>query len=217
MRAPTQAPSQFDIHRSRVRKAVSVVFALGTVMVAFGVSAPVFGLAPGAWGIGSVFEFLLTALGFQLVAMTLLIAAQFSRQEQPRPLRRRATLLIGVAAPLLATGLLGIVGLQPRVRTGSLGVLSLAWLGLAILSLQLAVGASELNRRPRRLLLATSVSGTAFVAAVLGLVRETVATPSLDTYLRAIGPAIGLFVAFGGLGYLLGYLLVRRPRYHHIP
>lgn len=218
MRAPTQAPSQFSIHRSRVRKVVATVFALGAVMGAFGLSSPVFELAPGAWTVQAIFEFVLAAVGLLLMALTGLVAAWFARQEQPRPLGRRATLLIGTAAPAVSTVLLGLVyGVHQGTVRAWLPTLGYVYVGQSVVGLQLFIGASEFDRRPKPLLVVAVASGAAFIGAVLAVVSATVAGPTLETYLLAAAPSVGVFVGFGGLCYLLGYLLVRRPQYHRIP
>lgn len=218
MRAPTQAPSQFSIHRSRVRKVVATVFALGAVLGAFGLSSPVFELAAGAWTLQAVFEFLLAGVGLLLMALTGLVAAWFARQEQPRPLGRRATLLIGTTAPAVSTGLLGLVyGVHQGTVGGWLPALGFVYVGQTVIGLQLFIGATEFDRRPRRLLVVAVTSGAAFIGAVVAVLSATVAEPTLETYLLAAAPSVGVFAGFGGLCYLLGYLLVRRPRYHRIP
>lgn len=218
MRAPTQAPSQFSIHRSRVRKALAMVFALGAVMTAFGLSRPVFAVAPGEWTVQAVFEVVLAAVGLLLVVLTGLVAAWFARQEQPRPLHRRATLVIGTAAPAISTILVGLwYGTHQGAVTAPLEALGAVYLSQAALGLQLFFGSSEVDRRPRRLLGAGLATGITFVGAVLAVVSAMAAEPTLKAYLLGIAPSLGVFVGVGGLCYLLGYLLVRRPQYHHVP
>lgn len=210
MQAPTLSPSQFDLHRARTRKLVAAVGAAGVALFGYGVGAA--GLEQGPAGPAMALPYLLMAIGLLLATLMGLVLGWFRRQEEPRPLPRRATLVIGLLAPLVSTAVLaGVHWLQ--VGEGAFGSPLLGWLllGQVALGLQLFVGATEPARRRRRALLAGPVVVFAFSVAILGGAGVTVGSALVESAGLA-----GAFVVVGGGLALLGHLLVRRPRYHRI-
>lgn len=218
MLAPTQAQSQFDIYRSRIKLLLVALFAFGAIMTLIGISESISRLATGAWDLSSVFYFMLGSIGILLVTTTAVIIWLYSRQERPRPLRPQTTIGIGLLAPVLSNTVLAAVMLPQIVGIVELlRLLILTVMTSAILTLQLSTGALEPDQRQHKFLTMVWVSAIGFVAVVLALVLQTVPSPSKGPLLLAMGIAVGLFVVYGGMFYLFGYLLVRRPRYHHIP
>lgn len=215
MREPTQAPSDFDLHRSLTRRVVAAAFVVGVALFAYGVAGTGFALGAPGEGLRGVFEYLLSAVGLLLVVVVALVAGAFSRQPEPRPLRWRTTLLVGLLAPVLATGV--VAGGAWVLAGGDLRLAPLGWVLLAqlALGLQLFVGAASTGDA-RPLLALEALAWAAFVVAVLVVAYDAFAARTLETTLALVGGSTALFVGFGGALYLFGYLLVRRPRYVRI-
>ncbi len=218
MRAPTLAPSPFGIHRARTRKLVAAVFAVGLALFGYGTAATVLELLPAGWGAVAAMPYVVMAVGVLLASLMALVAAWFSRQEEPRPLPRRAVLAAGLVAPLVSTGVM-VVAYWWQVGEPTLRLQRFEWLllGQAVLGLQLFVGSLEPVRRRRRLLVAQAVAVFLFTVSILVVDGGAVDLQSLDSALFVGGAAVGLFVLVGGPLYLLGNVLVCRPRYHRIP
>ena len=215
MREPTQSPSDFDLHRALTRRVVAAVFVAGVALFAAGVAGAGVGLGAPGEGLRGVLSYLLSAIGLLLVVVMALVAGAFTRQAAPRPLRWRTTLLVGLLAPLLATG--AVAGGAWVLAGGDLRLSPLGWVLLAqvALGLQLFVGAAATDH-PRRLLALEAVAWAAFVVAALVVGQDAFAARSLEATLGLVGWSTALFVVFGGALYLFGALLVRRPRYVRI-
>lgn len=217
MQVPTLAPSPFGIHRAQTRKIIALVSAVGTALFGYGVAVTVLGQLPAGWGVVAVLQFVVMTIGALLVSMMALVTVWFSRQAEPRPLSRRAVLVTGLVAPLVSTGVM-VVAYWWRVGDGAFGVRLVQWLllGQVVLGLQLFVGSLEPARRRRRILAAETLVVFGLVLSLLLVDRWAMAPQSLEAYLVPSGGAAGLFLLFGGPLYLLGNLLVCRPRYHEI-
>ena len=213
---PTQSPSAFDRHRARSRQVLVAVFAAGAVLATYGAGTA--GLDPAGVAVApaAVAAYLLLAAGLLLMAVVALVVAWFARQESPRPLPRRAMLVAGTAAPVLATG---IVLAGTWLTTGGLPSRpsAAAWLLLVLvaLGLQLYVGASAPDAR-RRVYEVEGACLLAFVVGTLALAGVATSAAGAGAVLAVSAVAVGLFAGLGGAVYLLGYLLVRRPTFHRI-
>lgn len=216
MLEPTQSPSAFDRHRARSRRLLVGVFAAGAVMATYGAGTA--GLDPAAVGPGpsDVAAYLVLADGLLLMTVVTVVVAWFARQASPRPLPRRAMLLAGTAAPVAVTGLL-LGGTWLATGSPPSRPSAPAWLLLALvaLGLQLYVGASAPDER-RRLYEVEAACALAFVLATLALAGVDPSPAGTGAVLAVAAVAVGLFAGLGGVGYLLGHLLVRRPQYHRI-
>lgn len=215
VQAPTQAPSQFDVHRVRTRRVVTVVLVVSVALFWYGASVAGFDPLSGSPNLWLVGHYLLVIGGLLLVSVTALVTLWFSRQEEPRPFPRRTTVLIGVVAPLVSAGILA-AGYWVEVGDGPLAVERTGWLlaGLTALAGQLYAGSLDPGPARGRLAGLELLSVPTFVLSVLAVGLKGSPTPGFLGLLFAL--AIVFFVLFGGMLYLLGYLLVRRPRYYRI-
>lgn len=216
MRAPTLAPSPFGIHWSRSHKLVAAVFVLGLALFGYGVAVSVLGLLPAGWGPVAAVEYVVMAVGALLAVLMAIIDVWFWRQEHPRPLPRRAMVLTGVFAPFLATGAMGVAHWS-RVGEFSFPFIYAVFLGQLVLGLQLYVGSLEPASRRRRLLVAEAGAVLVVVFSALLVDRGAIDLAALESYLVVSVGATAGFLLVGGLLYLMGHLLVCRPRYHPIP
>lgn len=217
MQVPTLAPSPFGIHREQTRKVVVLVSAVGTALFGYGVAVTVLGLLPAGWGPVAVFQYVVMTVGALLVSLMALVTVWFSRQDEPRPLTRRAMLVTGLVAPLVSTGVM-LVAHWWRVEATDVWIQLVQWLllGQVVLGLQLFVGSLEPVGRRRRVLAAEAVVVFALVAAYRLASGGGMDPGSLESALAVGGGAAGAFLLFGGPLYLLGNLLVCRPRYHAV-
>lgn len=217
MQVPTLAPSPFGIHRAQTRKIIALVSAVGTALFGYGVAVTVLGHLPAGWGIVAVLQFVVMTVGALLVSLMAVVTVWFSRQAEPRPLSRRAVLVTGLVAPLVSTGMM-VVAHWWRVGDGTIGVRLVEWLllGQVVLGLQLFVGSLEPARRRRRILAAETLAVFGLVLSSLLAGWWAVDLQSLEAYLVPSAGAAGVFLLFGVPLYLLGNLLVCRPRYNDI-